>query len=121
MRALLIASCCTVLALSACAEVPGQMVPRSGTAWNPAPADTAPTITERLLSGLDADNAQYYEPLPDGRRFVFTDWQNTGELAVLDLPSRTTSALTRHSGEPWRDGWTERPRVSRDGGRVAYM
>jgi hypothetical protein len=70
--------------------------------WDVAPADTVPTVARRLRTGLGPSNALRHEPLGDGR-FVIVDWDNHGDLAILDATGGRTR-LTHHNVEPWADG-----------------
>jgi Tol biopolymer transport system component len=59
---------------------------------------------------LDLD--MYAKPSPDGKYLAFVDWKS-GDLAILDVTTGATRALTKDSSFGWFSAW------SRDSSRIA--
>ena len=68
---------------------------------------------------VDADFAGDGRVTPDGRSYLFTDWE-TGDLAALDLHTGQVKRLTNKGTWEHSDSWGGNVIPSRDGKRLAY-
>ncbi|MDP9176083.1 MAG: hypothetical protein M3O61_00215 [Gemmatimonadota bacterium] len=82
-----------------------------------APAVTTAVSVRQVWAGSDVDLLGSVSP--DGRQLSFVDW-STGELAVRDLTTGKTRALTKSGDWSKSIDYAERSAWSADGRRLAY-
>jgi Tol biopolymer transport system component len=66
------------------------------------------------------DLDMFAKPSPDGKFLAFTDWKS-GNLAILDVPTGATKALTKDASFGETGGYAEFSAWSRDSRRIAFQ
>jgi Tol biopolymer transport system component len=85
-------------------------------AVGPAARAGGSRLSVRRVPDLD----MFAKPSPDGKFLAFTDWK-TGNLAVMDVATGATKALTRDASFGETGGYAEFSVWSRDSRRIAYQ
>jgi len=81
---------------------------------------TARAGASRLSIRRVPDLDMFAKPSPDGKYLAFTDWKS-GNLAILDVATGATKALTKDASFGETGGYAESSAWSRDSRRIAYQ